>query len=65
MLVQKIHPFTGEKQLMDLPVTQEQLDRFAAGEHAQHVFIDCTADQREFIISGIPGDEFDELCKEE
>jgi len=46
---------------MDLPITQEQLDRWEAGELVQQVFDDLSDSQREFLISGIYEDEWNML----
>lgn len=59
MLVAREHPLTGKTNTMDLPVTQEQLDRHAAGAYVQEVFPDLDADQREFLITGLLPGEFD------
>jgi len=47
---------------MDLPVTQEQLDRYEYGDElAQDVFPELSPEYREFIISGFKPDEWDKL----
>lgn len=46
---------------MDLPITQHQLDRWQAGELIQHVMPELTAEQREFLISGLPPTQQDRL----
>ena len=53
-------PFSGLHHVMDLPVTQEQLDRWQAGELVQNVFPHLSADEREFIMTGITAQEWDE-----
>jgi hypothetical protein len=53
-------PFSGMHHVMDLPVTQEQLDRWQAGELVQNVFPHLSADEREFIMTGITPQEWDE-----
>lgn len=64
MLVYKKNGFTGKVNSMDLPVTQKQLDIYEnTNTLVQDVFPDLTADQREFLISGmLPGD-FDKMCE--
>jgi hypothetical protein len=47
---------------MDLPIIQEDIDRWCDGEMIQNVFPQLNADQREFLMTGIyigefPGDE--------
>lgn len=65
MQVTKRSPLTGEVHTMELPVTQEELDRHAAGEFSQDVWPELTDDQREFLISGITAEEWDAAFAEE
>jgi hypothetical protein len=44
--------FSGKVHAADLPVTQEQLDRFAAGENVGIVFPNIPPEWREFIMTG-------------
>jgi hypothetical protein len=46
-------PFTGEENSMDLDVTWAQLYAWKAGGLIQDVFPNLTADEREFIMTGI------------
>jgi len=46
---------------MELPITNEQLNRWEQGELIQNVFPDLTPDQREFIMTGITGEEWKTL----
>lgn len=50
---------SGDENTLDLDVTQEELDAWAAGKLAQHAFPRLTPGQREFIISGITEEEWD------
>ena len=52
--------FSGNINVMDLPVTQKQLDRWQAGELVQNVFPHLSADEREFIMTGITPQEWEE-----
>ena len=52
---------SGEVNTLDLPVTQEQLDLYAAGALLQDAFPNLTPDEREFIKSGITAEEWDSL----
>ena len=57
MKITRIHPFTGKFNSVDLPITHEQLDAWKTGTLAQNAFPHLTADEREFLISGlVPGD---------
>jgi hypothetical protein len=63
MIIRKISPFSGKVNHMDLPVTDEQICRWQNGELVQHVFPHLTADQREFLMTGITSDEWDAAFK--
>ncbi len=53
MNITRRSPFSGEVNTLDLPITQEQLDRYMRGEDLlQNVFPDLSADEREFIKTG-------------
>lgn len=56
---------SGIVRTKDLPITQEQLDRFNAGEYVQRVFPELPKEDREFILSGITKEEWDNTFKEE
>ena len=65
MLVYSKNIITKCVNVMDLPVTQEQLDGWLAGKLLQDVMPDLDADQREFLISGFMPSEFEALFGEE
>lgn len=46
---------------MDLPITQDQLNAYAAGALLQDAFPNLNADEREFVKSGITAEEWDEM----
>jgi hypothetical protein len=52
---------TGKVCTMDIPVTQEQLNLYAAGALLQNAFPNLTAGQREFIKTGITDEEWESL----
>ena len=52
---------SGITRTIDLPVTEEQIKRWEDGEHIQNVMPELSADQREFLITGITAEEWDEL----
>jgi hypothetical protein len=57
---------SGVKRTLWLPaITQEQTKRLEAGEHIQNVLTNYTDDEREFVLTGITADEWDELFKED
>ena len=54
--------YSGKLYTMDLPVTEEQMQKFENREGLiQDIFPNLTADQREFIKSGIINEEWEEL----
>ena len=60
MLVVRKSMFTGEVHSMELPITPQQLERWERGsEYIQDVFPGLTADQREFIKTGVTKEEWD------
>lgn len=59
MIISRISPFTGATNVMDIPITQEQLDAYNCGDTAiQVMFPHLTPEQREFIMTGITEDEW-------
>ena len=65
MTIAKKSGLTGKINFMDVPVTQEQLDRFQNGELIQRVMPNLTPDQREFLMTGSTAEEWDELFGDE
>lgn len=53
MLIERIHPFTGKLNAMELPVTEEQLRSWRDGELIQNAMPNLTPDEREFIKTGL------------
>ena len=49
---------SGIERDMDLPVTQEQYDRYKSGWYVQDAFPNLSDDEREFIISGVTAEEW-------
>lgn len=58
MLITKKSPVTKRDNTMDLPITQEQLRRWDSGELVQKVFPHLTADQREFLMTGMTPEDW-------
>jgi hypothetical protein len=52
--VTRTDPFTGKSNTMSLDVTREQIDSWIDGEFIQNAFPNLTAEEREFIKTGIP-----------
>lgn len=64
MRVTKRDPFSGKINTMDLNITEEEIDRWRDGsELIQNAFPHLTADQREFLMTGIMPDEWDKAFK--
>lgn len=61
MLIRKVSPVSGKTNEMELPITQEQLDRWNGGELCQNVFPHLTNDEREFLISGATAEDWKKL----
>ncbi len=65
MIIVRTSPFTGEIRERDLPITQEQLDAWKSGVLIQDAFPQLSASAREFILSGMTDEEWDELFGDE
>ena len=68
MKITKRSPFTGMAHTMDLPIdTQERLQAYEAWRNGKGLIQDelhfLTADQREFLITGIMPEEWDVMFK--
>lgn len=60
MLIRKKSAFTGVEHEWDIPVTQEQVDDWMGGTLIQNAMPNLTADQREFLMTGITPEEWEE-----
>lgn len=66
MKIKRTSAISSKEREMDLPVTQEQLEKYASGMYnIQDVFPNLTPDQREFIKTGITSEEWDFMFKED
>ena len=59
MQISRTSALTGNTHVMDLPVTMEQMLAYAQGELLQVAFPQLSADQREFVKTGITPEEWD------
>lgn len=59
MQITRINPFTGKTNTREIDVTYDQLDRWQGGELIQVAMPHLSADDREFIMTGI--DNWDEM----
>ena len=57
---------SGKERTLDIDITEDQLKRWENGEGLiQNIMPNITPDEREFILTGITNDEWDETFKEE
>lgn len=61
MKITRTSPITGITRTKELDVTPERLEIWQAGALIQNVFPNLSADDREFLMTGITADERDEL----
>lgn len=61
MKITRTSLFTGKTHIRNIPVTQEQLDHWNNGQLIQHAMPNISADDREFIMTGITPDEWDTM----
>ena len=59
MQVTKFSPISMKYHTREIDVTQSQLDRWKAGELIQNVMPNISADDREFLMTGITPEEWD------
>tara|TARA_Y100000310_G_C20035157_1_gene513562 strand:+ start:243 stop:437 length:195 start_codon:yes stop_codon:yes gene_type:complete len=55
---------TGIERTQDIPVTQEQLNEWENGTLIQKVMPELTPSQREFIMTGMVDEEWDNVMGE-
>lgn len=63
MRITRQHPFTKKLTTRELPITSEQMDAWQNGALIQDVMPHLSDGDREWLSSGIPEDEFDEMFK--
>tara|TARA_R100000458_G_C8165417_1_gene167896 strand:+ start:427 stop:621 length:195 start_codon:yes stop_codon:yes gene_type:complete len=61
MLIRRISGFTGKMHTMDIPVTVDQLEAWEDGELIQNAMPGLTPDQREFIMTGVTPEEWENV----
>lgn len=66
MLVTKTSIITGIERTVDIDITPDQLKRWERGEDIiQNIMPNLTANEREFIMTGMTPDEWDEVIGDE
>ena len=61
MTITMTHPVTGKDNDMELDVTDEQLRAWENGTLIQEAMPNLTADEREFLITGLLPGEFERI----
>ena len=51
--------FSGVERTLDLPITEAQLDAWCSGTLCQDAFPQLSADDREFVMTGVTAQEWD------
>lgn len=59
MRILRTSRLTGNTSAMNIDITQAQLDAWVDGSLIQNVMPNISADEREFIMTGITPDEWD------
>ena len=59
MKITKTSPFSGNTNVMEIDVTQEQIALWQSGTLIQNAMPNLSADEREFIMTGITPAEWD------
>jgi hypothetical protein len=65
MIITKTSNISGKVNTMDIDVTSEQIAMWQGGKLIQHVMPHLNSGEREFLISGITPQEWDEIFGEE
>jgi hypothetical protein len=61
MKITRTNPFNGEVNTLDIPVTEEQVQAYMNGALIQNAFPNLSADDREFIKTGITAESWEEM----
>jgi len=61
MLITKTSMLSGNTSSMDIDVSQDQIDLWQGGSLIQNVMPDLSADEREFIMTGVTPEEWDSM----
>ena len=65
MQVRRTSVYSGVTRTRELPITEEQMAAYRSGVNAQYAFSDLPAADREFIISGMTQEEWNEAFGDE
>ena len=64
MRVTRISDWSGIERTMELDITAEELTRYRQGELVQRAFPRLTEDEREFVLTGMTHDEWEQMADE-
>ena len=59
MLITRTSPFSNQTNIMEIDVTEEQIALWESGTLIQNAMPNLSADEREFIMTGITPEEWD------
>ena len=59
MLITRTYPFSNKTNIMEIDVTEEQIALWESGTLIQNAMPNLSADEREFIKTGITPEEWD------
>ena len=61
MKITRTNPLNGEVNTLNIEVTDEQIEAYAAGALIQNAFPHLSADDREFIKTGITAESWEAM----
>jgi hypothetical protein len=64
MLIQRTSPVTGLNNIRDLDIDQEQMNNWLGGALIQKVMPNLSADDREFLITGMTPEDWEDTFGE-
>jgi len=65
MIISRVCPFTGALNTMEIDVTDEQIMSWRNGMMIQQAMPNLSADEREFIMTGITPYMWDEMASDD
>lgn len=65
MKITKVSPVTGKPNTLDIPVTEEQIMAWQNGQLIQNAMPNLTADEREFLMTGMTSADWNATFGEE
>ena len=61
MIITKTSSLSGIERTLDIPITEKQFKAWEDGELIQNVMPHLTPSEREFLITGVVQEEWDEM----